>query len=399
MSRAGVVSLIVASLVPLTLASTASAGAADAAPHPATPAPATTATPTAGAGAGPSTPTAGAGPGAGAGDTAQRERAWPLPDKLHRTINVRRLREGPPPTIPWIVDTAIHHGESSIPLGAEPDSFVQLNEGYVVRTRLDDQDSTWRLDFVRTDGESTELARGAVSVPAAKRDHTWVMWTRAGFEPGGAKTVYYASAQEDGIVYDPGLGVLTDADYTPVGFVNEEYGFLMNAAGWTDAVQAWDLGGGTASFPSELGVTAVSQAGNYASFIRRYDEEDRPCATIVTIDSWFVNDRWESCEIYPVSFSLDGRYAVAIDSRTDGLGPSSLVIVDAATGKRRLTLDVGLTQQVRWESDGRLLFDAWTGNQLALVRCTVSGACERATPIRRHDAGEDPRSPFILPRQ
>jgi hypothetical protein len=61
-------------------------------------------------------------------------------------------------------------------------------------------------------------------MPAAKRDHTWVRWTRAGFEPGGAKAVYYASAQEDGIVYDPGLGVLADADYTPVGFVNEEYG-------------------------------------------------------------------------------------------------------------------------------------------------------------------------------
>jgi hypothetical protein len=146
-------------------------------------------------------------------------------------------------------------------------------------------------------------------------------------------------------------------------------------------------------------VTAISQAGNDASFIRHYDEEDRPCATIVAIVSWFVNDLWESCEIYSISFSLDGRYAVATDSRTDGLGPSSLVIVDAATGKRRLTLDVGLTQQVGWESEGRLLFDAWTGHQLALVRCTVSGACERATPVRQHDVDEDPRSPFLLPRQ
>ncbi|GAA4997063.1 hypothetical protein [Actinopolymorpha pittospori] len=95
------------------------------------------------------------------------------------------------------------------------------------------------------------------------------------------------------------MGVLTDADDTPVGFVNEEYGFLMNAARWTDTVQAWDLGGGTASFARELGVTAVSQAGNYASLIRRYEEEGRPCATIVTIDRLLVNDLWESCEIYP----------------------------------------------------------------------------------------------------
>ncbi|GAA4997056.1 hypothetical protein [Actinopolymorpha pittospori] len=108
-----------------------------------------------------------------------------------------------PPTIPWIADTAIHHGASSIPLGAEPDSFVQLNQGYVVRTRLDEQDDARRLDFVRTDGDSSD-AQGAVSMPATKGDHTWVMWTRAGFEPGGAKVVYYASAQEDGSSTTPG---------------------------------------------------------------------------------------------------------------------------------------------------------------------------------------------------
>lgn len=340
-----------------------------------------------------------------AGDGSAQSEDVGLP-KQYRTVDILRLRQGEAPAIPWADGAVLQDGDARVQLGSAPDSFVELTGGYAVRSRLDESADTWRLDFVRRNGSVEELGHGPVSAPAASRDKERFVWTTSKTGPDGSHVVSLYSGLGDGSVDNPGtFSLVSDSDYTPMGYVNEDFGFLLNPEGGTGRVEAWQptTDDGSTLF-QELQVTAVSEEdanhAAWASFVRQYDGEGRPCTTTVAFTGLLeYEDQWSSCELYPISFSPDGRYAVAVDSRTDGLGPGELIIVDTATGRRRMVLDVEVTQQVAWEPNGRLLFDAWHGTKVALVRCTVAGACERATSVRTHDLGHDPRSPFTLPRQ
>ncbi|WP_020578643.1 hypothetical protein [Actinopolymorpha alba] len=340
---------------------------------------------------------------AGAGtDDAPAVARQGLPDKSRRTVDVRHLQQGRPPAVPWIADQTLHDGATTVRLsgGTRAESFIKLTDGYVIRSPFDEQAGTWRLDFVRPNGRSTILDKGRVSAPGGRADRDRFLWTKSLVPPDGANVVNLYSGHGDGQPDSDGVtvGLVTRADYTPVGYLNYELGFLLTPEGPRADVAAYEPDSDMiTNFASSVGVTAVSEARGLAAFVRDYDQQDRPCVATARVDFFDLTDLWRSCEITPISFSPDGRQAVAVDSRSDGLGFSELLIVSATTGVRRLQLDVGLTQQVVWERPGWLLFDAWTGTKVALVRCSVGGACERATPIRRHSPDEDPRSPYVLP--
>lgn len=118
--------------------------------------------------------------------------------------------------------------------------------------------------------------------------------------------------------------------------------------------------------------------------------EDGSTCSALRDDSGTV---WETCDNSFGELSQDGRHAVGYPSYTDGLGPKSVSIVDAADGRELVRFaDDGRTdthvRDVVWESDTSLLVTVWDGEDRSwsLLRAGVDGSlAEVATGLPGDD--------------
>lgn len=99
---------------------------------------------------------------------------------------------------------------------------------------------------------------------------------------------------------------------------------------------------------------------------------------------------WRSCEDIPLEFSPDVSMMIAIDIRSDGIGPA---VVDVRRGDGELVQSYrapmwfGFT---RLESNTDLLLQPVGKKYLAAVRCTLGDRCERASGLYEAPATYDP---------
>jgi hypothetical protein len=131
-------------------------------------------------------------------------------------------------------------------------------------------------------------------------------------------------------------------------------------------VQAW-------SFEADIfaRVTEVTDAGSCSAVHPTAD----PTAEL-----------WSTCDWQVEGFSPDGRWAWGVPSYTDGYGPLSIAVLDAATGEvvREIELAPQRTEaailDVSWEAEDRLVLEVVAGGRSALVRADVlTGHAELAT--------------------
>lgn len=126
------------------------------------------------------------------------------------------------------------------------------------------------------------------------------------------------------------------------------------------------------------GLVASESAGLYAGVTRVIDGQiPVRCSQVRRV----VDDSvvWSSCEDrVPAAFSPDGRY-VALLPAADGLGFGDVTVVDLSSGREVLRVKLA-TSGVAFESNSSLLMPvaAEKAGASGIVRCTVSGVCERA---------------------
>lgn len=102
-----------------------------------------------------------------------------------------------------------------------------------------------------------------------------------------------------------------------------------------------------------------------------------------------------TCEYQTQAFSPDGNYVAAPPSQYDGNGPTSISILNAATGKDAgtFTPEGGFVGSWSWTADGRLLFDTYDGANWHLMALQPDGALsEIGEPVK----ADEFNSPFVI---
>jgi hypothetical protein len=91
---------------------------------------------------------------------------------------------------------------------------------------------------------------------------------------------------------------------------------------------------------------------------------------------------WRSCAAYPHQWSPDGTRALASWTYFDAAGTDRWWVLDGRTGARLSTVTGRLDWDAAWEDDTHFLTLAQSAaGRAAIVRCDVSGTCERASRL------------------
>jgi hypothetical protein len=105
---------------------------------------------------------------------------------------------------------------------------------------------------------------------------------------------------------------------------------------------------------------------------------------------------WRDCNITPHAWSPNGEQALATHIYFDVAGTDRWVTVDGRTGEKGGRVNGRLDWDVAWESNRHFLTMAQgdDGNA-AIIRCTPSGSCERASRV--WDLEIDPDAYYVAP--
>lgn len=91
---------------------------------------------------------------------------------------------------------------------------------------------------------------------------------------------------------------------------------------------------------------------------------------------------WRSCRLYPHQWSPDGTRAVATHTYFDAAGTDRWWVVDGRTARREARITGRLDWDAVWEDDRHFLTKAQgEDGKAAVIRCDVTGACERASRV------------------
>lgn len=320
------------------------------------------------------------------------------------TIDFDQLSQGATPGQPWYLSGVLHgpEGETSYD-GTEVsiDNFGGLDDGsYLIRGEDNGDGDYGKILHVDDGGIPQVYDEGPMASQVVIDDNgqnaAWVRWSVDNAGQPTASTAVYADASTGKVLST----VPVDAVVEPTEFVNGRV-ILESTDGGRDALR-WAPGSTPEEWKGTRSTPASSvESGLTARTVAKTGDDGQPCAQV--LDTSKPSDRdevlWESCDLVVEQFSPDGRYAAAIDTRTDGLGASGYTIVEARTGTPVRRIDTDLTRRITVEDDGSFVFDARDRNPergpTALVRCPVEGDCELATePV---EYPENPEAwPYLL---
>lgn len=91
---------------------------------------------------------------------------------------------------------------------------------------------------------------------------------------------------------------------------------------------------------------------------------------------------WESCSVAPHQWSPDGVHAVATRTYFDAAGTDRWWVIDGSTAQRQARVVGRLDWDAVWEDDEHFLTKAQSDDgKAAILRCDLSGSCERASKL------------------
>lgn len=131
----------------------------------------------------------------------------------------------------------------------------------------------------------------------------------------------------------------------------------------------------------------VFSTSSVGDFCNRVAALSRPARTL-----------WRSCAIYPHQWSPDGRRAIATHTYFDAAGTDRWWVIDGRTAKRQAMIAGRLDWGAVWEDDQHFLTLAQgdTG-KAAVIRCDLTGSCERASRLWDVPVPPDPSVYYAPP--
>lgn len=149
-----------------------------------------------------------------------------------------------------------------------------------------------------------------------------------------------------------------------------------------------------------LEVSSTNEATGVVSGLTEIRElEPGSCSAVLEVDS--QTRLWETCDFTLESFSPDGRYVIGTDSYHDGIGGSTVAILDASDGRvlaHFTTRDLGFTGPSAWESDSTVLVSTYQDGAWYLLRLRPDGTVEQALdPVTDGDEMQRPWNLAVTP--
>jgi hypothetical protein len=319
--------------------------------------------------------------------------APPTPTEVVNTpLTLDGLERGDAPGVEYFTpDGVVLPDGTEQPLDASWQALVpsEADGGWLGLSPSRDEVVDLTDDFERTSART--ITQSFISNP----DRSLVAWT---FPESGAQTLVLHSTTdpEGGAVWDFPEAPVVD----PVDFVGEDSLLFQTTA--PDGTH--DIGlaqpDGTTTMLRGGYVTALSAdptTGRVA--VQTESRPDTSSCSAVLDPAAGDAPVWETCDHLLGGFSPDGRYVLASDPVQSGLGPTSLTVLDAATGDEVASFQQPRGGQlalvgVAWESADTVLAVATRGTSTTIVRLGVDGTLEQATDAVEGDAFAD--LPFYL---
>lgn len=122
--------------------------------------------------------------------------------------------------------------------------------------------------------------------------------------------------------------------------------------------------------------------------------DDGSCSKVFEVDSEATI--WKTCDFSLDVLSPEGSRIIGLPAYQDGLGPTTIAMLDAASGEPVAQWSGGDRATVMgqvWEDEDHLLVIVFQGNQWGIVRLGSDGSMEHAVePV----SGDDTAAPFRL---
>ena len=296
------------------------------------------------------------------------------------------LQQGSAPAIIYLDGTTLHNGSETEQLPTAYQDITSYHGGWLA---LEVQNGGYSAVQLDPNGTITSTQPSAAGLAVDEAGRT--AWFVAG-APGqpGQLVAGIGSGMSNG---ESSVPVPTGTTAHPVGFAGQ--GLVFDTDGVNSQVFVTDFSGSKPTpVPGALKAGGASPALNRISVLTKVTDAGSCWAVVDTSGT----ADWSTCDYTLGQFSLNGKYLAAYPSYFDGLGPSSVTILDAHTSKpvadfQRPPGSDLFVGDVAWEDDTHLLATVHENGAWQIVRLGTDGSVEAASPAV---PGGDSNCPFFF---
>lgn len=308
-------------------------------------------------------------------------------------VDPAALPRGPDPTVTYLVDDTIRDGTLEVPATepGEHDALWVVAGGYVVRDHDVGTRHLIRVVFVSPTGGQRLVARS--------RDWISVAVSASGRRMAVQRTVGTTGTTTDITVSNPRTGKVVATRrvrLATLAALTDHRVLLGKRARWRDpATVWWNVDRNTTRrIWSQAALSAdvrhdrvVFDRSSDGEFCNRVAVLSRPARTL-----------WRSCRLQPHQWSADGTHALATHTYFDAAGTDRWWVVDGSTGARQATVSGRLGWDTVWEDGQHFLALAQSdAGKAAVIRCDLTGSCERASVLWDVPVPADPSVYYAPP--
>lgn len=290
-------------------------------------------------------------------------------------IDPATLPRGADPALVYMVRDTIRDGDMKVPATrrGEHQALWVVSGGYLVRDYGVGPRGWTRLVYVSRAGDQRVVARSQGLMPVAVSASGRSVAVQLPSGSSGLRTVITVSRPRTGRVI-----VQREMWHANLVAVTDHRALIGRRAGWHHPVTVWwdfehdrlnrlyEQAAVGADVRHDRVVFKRSSAGE---FCNRVAVLSRPALTL-----------WHSCRIYPHEWSPDARHATASYTYFDAAGTPTWWVIDGRTAQRQATVPGRLDWDTAWEDDAHFLTLAQSDTgKAAIIRCDLTGACERAS--------------------
>ncbi|GAA2138728.1 hypothetical protein GCM10009844_06970 [Nocardioides koreensis] len=308
-------------------------------------------------------------------------------------IDPAALPRGDDPAVAHLVRDTIRDGDARIPATTRGrhEALWVVDGGYVVRDYNVGPKRLIRITFINSTGERREVARSHDWIEVAVSEDGARLAFRRSLGPTGQRSVITVEDAADGTVVatrELRLANLVAVTGTRV-LVGRRFHWHHPATQWwsygRDRLRKIaDQAAVGADIRHDKVVLGTPSAGE---FCNRVAVLSHPRRTL-----------WRSCRIYPHQWSPDGTRALATHTYFDAAGTDRWWVVDGRTAARQARITGRLDWNAVWEDDGHFLTLAQSdAGRAAVIRCDVTGECERASRLWRVPLPSEPSLYYAAP--
>lgn len=308
-------------------------------------------------------------------------------------IDPATLARGADPGVAHLVRDTIRDGATRVPATTRGfhDALWEVADGYLVRDYDVGPRSLTRLVHISPTGERDVIAQaqGILPVAVSASGERVAVERRTGFFGLRARITVYSTRTGRAVAH---RGVRL----ANLVAVTDRRVLLGIRARWHRPATVWwnverdrlrrvhDQAAVRADVPHDR---VVFDRTPVAEFCNRVAPLSRPGRTL-----------WRSCRMYPHAWAPDGGHAVATHAYFDAAGTDRWWVVDGTTGQRRATIHGRLDWETVWEDDAHFLTLAQSdAGRAAIIRCDLTGSCERASRLWDVPVPPDPSLFYASP--